>query len=151
MRLKHIAGEVLEDLTGAHDLSARLGQRLPFFASEQVAELVSPREHLTTCAVEDLGALPGRGRRPRGGGLDGCGNRVLGAVGIDVTELAHHVSGVGGVEVGVATAASDLVAADKGRDRAHVSLLADARASIVAEPALRTRTGSAGPAMARTR
>ena len=40
---RHLAGEEVEDLPGAHGLADAVGKRLAFLAREQAADLLAPR------------------------------------------------------------------------------------------------------------
>ena len=109
---QHFAGEELEDVPGTDGLAHALGQRLPFFAREQPADLVLARENIRADLVEDVGAILDATGRPRGK----CGlcrsNRVLRLRGIGHGVLADDVAQIGRIAIGRPRRRHDPLAVD---------------------------------------
>ena len=70
-------GSGLGDLQATGDLAVGVGEGLTVFAGDESGELAPPLFGQTAEAVQDAGALQGRGGTPGGLRAAGSGNRVL--------------------------------------------------------------------------
>src|SRR5439155_9346363 len=90
---QRLAGEELEDVRGADHFAGGLGQRLAFFARQQVAELGLAVEDFAADRIQRVEALLRRAHRPAGkGGLRGAdrvGGLLFGRAGVAPDDVAR--------------------------------------------------------------